>query len=181
MRSSPWPLLLLACGCAVFQKPAEDPRPVASLDRLKSDPNGVCASMLNLSAEPWSVKQREPTISVGDKMLSSNIQACARVKPEADGPGEGAVVEVAFTFPQLDEHWRPEYWHVEVVRQNGLVVLATNLDAGRIVDGVCVLDVCNKEGYATVALPEPWQADRYRIRLTHVPTRKRVELAITLN
>jgi len=32
-----------------------------------------------------------------------------------------------------------------------------------------------------VALSEPWRADRYRVRLTHVPTRKRVELVITLN
>jgi hypothetical protein len=159
----------------------EDPRPVGSLERLKTNPKGVCATVVNLSGESWSAQKRETKTTVGDKLMSSTVQACARVRPGAEGAGEGAVVEVALVFPQQDERWRPEYWHVEVIRQNGLVVQAANLDSGRVEDGVCVLDVCNKEGYASVVLPEPWQADQYRIRLTHVPTRKRVELFITLN
>lgn len=181
MRRSPWLLLLAAAGCSAFQRPVEDPRPIATLERLKTDPKGVCASLVNLASEPWTVKKGEAKFTVGDKLLSSTVQACARVQPGAEGPGEGAVVEVKLVFPQQDEHWRPEYWHVEVIRENGLVIQAGNLDAGRIEDGICVLDVCNKEGYSTVALSEPWQADRYRVRLTHVPTRKRVEVVITLN
>jgi hypothetical protein len=181
VRRSPWLLLLLVPGCAVFQKPAHDPKPVASLERVKSDPKGVCAAVVNPSTEPWSLEKREAKPTLGDKLLSSTLQACARVQAGDGGAGEGAVVDIELVFPQQDDHWRPEYWHVEVIRQNGVVVLAANLDGGRVEDGVCVLDVCNKEGHATVAIPEPWQADRYRIRLTHVPTRKHVELAITLN
>lgn len=181
MRRWPSLLLLLVSGCVAFQKPTEDPRPVGSLERLKIDPKGICASVVNLSTEPWNVAKQDPKTTVGDKLLSSTVQACAHARPAAEGGEEGAALEVALVFPQQDEHWRPEYWHIEVIRQDGLVVQAGSLDAGRIEDGVCVLDVCNKEGYATVALAEPWKAGRYRIRLTHVPTRKRVELAITLN
>ncbi len=179
MRALPWVLLLLP-GCSALQKPAAEPQPVASLARLRSDPRGVCAAAVNPSMEPWAPGDREPKTTVGDKLLSRIVQACARVVPGAGG-SEGASLEVGFIFPQQDEHWRPEHWHVEVIRRDGLVVQAATLDAGRIEDGACVLDVCNKEGYATVAIPGGWQADRYRIRLTHVPTRKHVELAITLN
>ncbi len=180
MQGWPWPLLLLLAGCSVFRKPAPDAEPVASLDRLRSDPRGACAAVANPGTEPWSPRKREARITVGDKLLSSSVRACARVVPGAAGAGAGAVLEVALIFPRQDEHWRPEYWHVEVIRHDGLVVQAANLDAGRTEDGSCVLDVCNEEGYSTVPIPEPWRADRYRIRLTHVPTRKHVELAITL-
>ncbi len=180
MRASPSVLLLL-CGCSAVQKPAAGPDAVSSLARLGSDPSGVCAGAVNPSLDPWAPGEREATTTVGDKLLSRLVQACARLVPAAGDGGEAAVLEVGLVFPQQDEHWRPEHWHVEVVRQDGLVVQAASLGAGRIEDGVCVLDVCNKEGYATVPVPEGWHAYRYRIRLTHVPTRKHVELAITLN
>lgn len=181
MRTSAWLVLLLLPACSAFQKPVENRRPIATLERLKSDPKGACATMVNLSSEPWTPKQQERKLTLGDKLLSSSVEACARIQPGAGGAGEGAVVDVALIYPQQDEHWRPEYWHVEVVRSNGLVVHAANLDAGKVEDGVCVLDVCNKEGHASLALPEPWQADSYKIRLTHVPTRQRVDVVITLN
>ncbi len=181
MRRWLWLPLLLVPGCAAFQSPKEDPKPLASLERVRTDPKGVCASIADLSGEAWSAKQREPTMTVGDKLLSSTVQACLRALPPAGGEEERAAVDVTLVFPQLDERWRPDYWHIEVIGEGGLVVHAGSLSASKIEDGVCVLDVCNKEGHATVHIPEPWRAERYRIRLTHVPTRKRVELVVTLS
>jgi hypothetical protein len=181
VRRSPWLLLVLLPACAGFQKPVENKRPTATLEQLKSDHKPVCATVANLSNEAWSAKGNELKPTLGDKMISSSVQACARIRPSASGSGEGAVVDLSFIFPQQDEHWRPEYWHVEVVRSNGVVVQAANLDVDRIEDGICVLDVCNKEGYATLVLDQPWEVGTYKIRLVHVPTRKHVDVVITLN
>ncbi len=183
MRRSPWLLLLCLAACAGFSKPSENAKPAGSLERVKTDPKGVCAAIVNPTTEPWSTKPPEGglKLNVGNKLIASNVQVCARVQRDASGPGEGSVLAVELSVPREDEHWRPEYWHVEVIRPKGLVVLAGNLDAGRTEDGVCVLDTCAQEAFSSLAMPEPWQVGTYRIRLIHVPTRKRVEVAITLN
>jgi hypothetical protein len=181
VRRAPWLLLVLLPACAGFQKRADNRHAFATLEHLKSDPKGACGAVVNMSAEAWSAKATEPKPSLGDKMIASSVEACVRILPSGSGPGEGAVVDLAFVFPQQDEHWKPQYWHVEVVRSNGVVVQAATLDEGKIEDGICVLDVCNKEGYATLVVNEPWQVDSYKIRLTHVPTRKHVDVVVTLN
>lgn len=152
-----------------------------TLEQLRADPKGICATVLDeRGSKPWSRGKAEQPFSVGDSLLRSVIQACARLRPGAPGEDQAPALDVLFSFPTFDDRWRPEYWHVEVVRKNGLVVKAGNFDQGTEEPGVCLLDVCEIEGRASMPLPEPWAADDYRIRLTHVPTRQRVDLAISL-
>lgn len=173
-------LLVLASGCGWAMSPKPDPLKAGTLEQVRSDAKGVCASFMDdRTTKPW-IRKGERRPSVGDSLLRSTVKACARVRPGEQGAQGTPVLDVTFTYPTFDDRWRPEYWHVEVVRRNGLVVKAGSFEHGIEEEGVCLLDVCDMEGLASMELPEPWDADEYRIRLTHVPTRQRVDLSLSL-
>jgi len=164
--------LLIFCGCATSQK---DPRP--SLARTRTDPAGVCVTVTGLSGAPWVADQQWDAPGVESKVVRPAVAACARTQQAERAPG---LLDVTLIFAKEEDRWRPEYWHAEVVRSNGLVIQAGDLGRGRVVAGACYLGLCTMEGHATLTLAEPWQAGRYRVRLTHVPTRLEVNIPITL-
>jgi hypothetical protein len=173
-------LVLLACGCAgaARERPAQNA--AGSLEKVQSAKQGVCAGVSNIPGDAWSTDpQAAPKQPLGSNLLGGNAEVCARA-PAGEAADDGGTLEVTLVFPVTDERWRTENWHLEVIRKDGLVVQAGMLTAGRAVPGICVLDTCLKENHTSVRLPDPWRADSYRIRLRHVPTRTRVDLAIAL-
>ena len=165
--------MLLLCGCAASQKDLR-----STLARTRTDPAGACFTTSNVDGDPWLAAKKREQPGLVTKLLSRTVVACARAQPaEEDAPG---LLDVTLIFAKQEDRWRTEYWHAEVVRSNGLVIQAGDLGPGRSEDGSCVLGECNMEGHATLTLTEPWQAGRYIVRLTHVPTRLRVNIPITL-
>jgi len=167
-------LLLIACGCAASRK---ETRP--TLARTRSDPAGVCFSTTDLGGNPWHADKRGEDPGLAAKLLSRTVQVCARAEPSEDQQAPG-LLDITLIFAKLDDRWRPQYWHAEVIRSNGLVIEAGDLGPGRIEDGSCFVDECRKEGHATLTLSEPWETGHYRVRLTHVPTRLKVDIPFSL-
>jgi hypothetical protein len=172
--------LALSLACAGLRGAGKDRAGDETLERARTDREGVCAILHDPATEPWSAEGKDVTWTVGGKLLPSTVTGCARVLPAGEGGEEGAALDLTLAYPREDDHWRPEHWHVEVIRSSGLVVWAGGLDGAWTEPGICLLNVCNVEGHATVRLSEPWARDRYRIRLIHVPTRGRVEISLQL-
>lgn len=174
-------LLVLASGCATGRA-KELRRPVANLEQVRAGAQAACGEVGSLGGDPWSAdRRRKPPDDLSQKLAPARAEACARFDPA--GPqeaGEGSVLAVTLVFAKGDDRFRPEHWHAELIARNGLVVQAGMLGEGKVEDGVCVLGVCAMEGHASVPLPEPWRPGRYKVRLTHVPTRLRVDLSFEL-
>ncbi len=175
-------LLVLASGCATSGRSKEQRRPVANLAQVRAGALAACGELGDLGGDPWSAdRRRKPPGDLSAKLAPARAEACARFDPAAPpGPGEGSVLAVTLVFAKGDDRFRPEHWHAELIARNGLVVQAGMLGEGTVEDGVCVLGVCAMEGHVSVPLPEPWRPGRYKVRLTHVPTRLRVDLSFEL-
>ena len=176
-----FPLLLAtASACSTFRAPPSSPRAVSTL-ALLDEPKGVCAiSVGDGSTEGWSRTTGKASASLGQGPLPRWVQACARSRRGSQAESSGGILELEFVFESEDDRWRPEYWHLEVIRQSGLVIYAGTLDPGTSEEGVCLVPVCNMRARTTVELAAPWGVDEYRLRLRHVPTGQRIELSITL-
>jgi hypothetical protein len=176
-------LALLASGCAALGQGKDDRRSLASLEQVRAGAQAACGQVSGIGGDPWSAdRKRQPEGGViSEKLAPSSAEACARFDAAGrEEAGEGAVLAVKLAFAEGDDRWMPAHWHVEVIDHRGMVVQAGMLGEGRSERGSCVLGVCTMEGYASVPLPEPWRMGRYKIRLTHVPTRKRVDLSFDL-
>ena len=175
-------LLLLASGCASAGAVKEDRLAVASLEQVRAGRQAACGSVSRIGGDPWVVGQKEEAKgSLIDRIVPSGVDACARFDPALrEGKSEGSVLSVKLVFELKDERYLPEYWHVELVAQSGLVVYAGGLGMGRSEDGECMLGICTTEGSAMVLLPEPWRPGRYKVRLVHVPTQTRADVTFEL-
>ena len=168
-------VVLLASGCVfgVGRKPV----PEGDLGQARADAEGVCAAVDEESRGGWF--EQSPAEDLASQVMKNQVRACARLRPGAEG-AEDSVLASRFVFAEGDERWRPEHWHVDVTRANGLVIYAGTLEQGEAERGDCVLGVCYMWGKSELRLPEPWLPGVYRIRYAHVPTGKRIDLTITL-
>jgi len=175
VRRLPLSLLAILSACGTFHPPVSNPRTVSPLS-LVPQPKGACAIFVgDGSTEGWSRETGQASASLGRGPLPRSVEACARSRE-----GAGGILGLELIFESGDDRWRPEFWHLEVVRKSGLVIYAGSLNKGTAEQGMCLVGVCNMDARTTVDFAEPWRADEYRIRLQHVPTGQRIELAITL-
>jgi len=181
VRTSLPVLMLLASGCASLGT-KESRRAVADLEEVRSGAVAACGSLSRVGGDPWKAGRKEqPKASFTASIAPSSVEACARFEPALRAEAsQGSVLQVRLVFELEDERYLPENWHVELVAQDGVVVYAGGLGAGRTEPGDCVLGICAGEGSATVLLPEPWRPGRFRVHLVHVPTGTRAELGFEL-
>jgi hypothetical protein len=185
VRTASLALLVVALGlvpgCASLSGGKEDRQVAAVLELVRAGSQAACGAITRIGGDAWTVAGKAEASALEDSIAPSSVEACARFDPALRAEAsQGSVLQVKLVFGVTDERYRPEHWHVEVVAQNGLVVLAGLLGTGRTESGDCVMGVCTTEGSASVLLPEPWQVGRYKIRLVHVPTQARVDLGFEL-